>query len=177
MVDENQVLLEVTGLQKVWSDQFSLKTVDLLGARGQVLGVLGHNGSGKTTFFELISGNLDPTSGSTKICGEPVGPEYWLTKKKVGYLSQTLNFPQWVSGEEILRYVAALRGLDKSKSFLDGVIQEWGCEAFIRRPVGAYSHGMEKRIGLALATMHEPELLILDEPFSGLDLYHIRTLH
>jgi ABC-type multidrug transport system ATPase subunit len=97
-------------------------------------------------------------------------------KRKIGYLPQHLQLPRWVTGKEILNYCASLYQLDNPKSKIADMIDTWDCSSYINRPLSTCSHGMQKRIGLSIATIHSPDLLILDEPFSGLDLYHMKSL-
>ena len=87
-----------------------------------------------------------------------------------------MPLPKWVSPQELLSYAALLHGLNDVRKTVDSSLETWDCASFRLKPLAACSYGMQKRVGLALATIHKPALLILDEPFSGLDLYHIHTL-
>lgn len=143
---------------------------------GEILALLGKNGAGKSTLFQLITGNLDPTSGSIGFGEETLRPDRFDLKRRMGYLPQHLELPRWVTGREILSYAISLYNLPDPKQTLERTLAYWDCMEFQHKPLAACSHGMQKRVALALATVHEPELLILDEPFSGLDLFHIKAL-
>jgi ABC-type multidrug transport system ATPase subunit len=103
-------------------------------------------------------------------------PEKYELKRAIGYLRQNLGLPRWATGRELLNYVASLHALADQTKVVETAMDYWDCRDYQNIPMAACSHGMQKRIGLAVATMHNPALLILDEPFSGLDLFHIRAL-
>ncbi len=102
--------------------------------------------------------------------------ESYHLRHSIGYLPQNLALPKWASGKDLLVYAASLKGLDKPGHRVEEVLTKWHCEQFANHPIASYSHGMEKRIGLSLASLSEPKILILDEPFSGLDYKNISTL-
>ena len=144
--------------------------------KGESLALFGPNGAGKSTLFQMITGNLDPTCGAVHLFGEKMATERFDLKKRVGYMPQHLGLPQWVTGEEILSYGAHLYELPNEKKLVAENLSYWDIDGFKHRPIGSCSHGMQKRVSLALATIHTPELLILDEPFSGLDVFHMKAL-
>ena len=154
------------------SDGFSLGPIDLTIKAGETLAILGENGSGKSTLFNLMTANLDKDTGEITLQGERLIPENFMAKRNFGYLPQNLYFPPWVSGEELLRYAQSLYG----KGDVEQSINYWDCSSYRRLPLASCSHGMQKRVGLALASLHCPPLLLLDEPFSGLDVAQTRTL-
>lgn len=144
--------------------------------QGETMALLGKNGAGKSTLFQLITGNSDATNGTVTFQGERMRPDRFLLKRKMGYLPQHLELPRWVTGKEILTYATALYQLPDPEKLVEQTLEFWDCVDFQHKPLQACSHGMQKRIALALATMHNPDFLILDEPFSGLDLFHIKAL-
>ena len=154
------------------SEAFSLGPIDLNIEAGETLAILGENGAGKSTLFNLMTANLDLDSGEIILQGKKLIPENFIAKREFGYLPQKLYFPPWVSGEELLRYARSLYG----KGDIEQSINYWDCASYRRLPLASCSHGMQKRVGLALATLHCPPLLLLDEPFSGLDVSHTRAL-
>jgi len=171
-------LLILDKLQKAYStNNFSLGPIDLTMFEGECVGLMGENGAGKTTLFQLITGNLKPSGGSIKLGEHPLTPDAFYLKRSIGYLPQNLELPPWVSGREILSYAIHLYQLDRPKELCEQTLKYWDSSTFADKPLAACSHGMKKRIALGLATLHDPKLLILDEPFSGLDLYHIKALH
>jgi ABC-type multidrug transport system ATPase subunit len=138
--------------------------------------MLGRNGAGKTTLFDLISANSHATSGEVRLLGERLLPDRIALRRRIGYLPQHLSIPDWVTGDEIITYVAKLHDIQSPREAIRDSKEYWDFGSFARKPMAACSHGMRKRVALAVATLHKPDLLILDEPFSGLDLYHIRAL-
>lgn len=169
-------VLTVERLSKEFPSEFVLGPLSFEVKPGETIAILGKNGAGKTTLFQLVTGNMDPTAGSIKVLGKKLTPDSYQLKRKVGYLPQKFPFAPWVSPYEVLRYGEALLGLGMSRNEMENQLLYWDCTDFASRPFSLCSHGMKKRVGLALATIHSPELLVLDEPFSGLDLYHIKAL-
>ena len=143
---------------------------------GKTVAFLGKNGAGKSTLFQLLTGNLDATDGLVRIAGKRLTPDTPEHKKLIGYLPQKHVLPKWVTGQEVLRYAAGLYGINDAHSKLKQSMEYWDCASYAKKPLAALSHGMKKRVALALATLNDPELLILDEPFSGLDLFQIKAL-
>lgn len=155
---------------------FKLGPIDLVVHSGEVLGVLGKNGAGKSTLFELLTGSLDATEGSVKLNDHAMNPDATAVRRMVGYMPQGLRLPKWVSAAELLQYAAKLHDVSDVRATVERTISYWDITSYQHLPVAACSGGMQKRTGLALATIHNPDLLILDEPFEALDLVHIRAL-
>ena len=169
-------MMTLTNIRKTFAAGFQLGSVNLQVDEGETLGILGKNGAGKSTLFNLMTANLDPDAGEITFCTKRLTPEAFALKKSLGFLPQTPVFPPWVCGEELLCYAARLYNLD-SRQVVPQAMQHWDCTHYKSLPLTLCSHGMHKRIGLAVATLHQPPLLILDEPFSGLDVFHLKTLH
>lgn len=142
------------------------------------VGIVGRNGSGKSTLFRLITGCEDAHRGTITWAGVPVRRENSQYKRSIGYLPQPLELPLWSSAGDLLEYTSRLRGLSSArrKEQIAAVLELWHVSSFVRKPLIACSYGMRKRVALTLALVHEPELLILDEPLSGLDVVHVMTL-
>lgn len=168
--------LKCIDLTRQVSEIFSLQSINLELFSGDNVALIGPNGAGKTTFFELITGNSDATGGEIQLNGQKFRPEFFALKKDMGYLSQDISLPLWVSPKELLAYSASLHGIANKKSAIDEQIALWQIEPYLNRPIASCSHGMKKRAGLAIALLHDPGLLILDEPFAGLDILHISSL-
>ena len=170
-------MIVIKNLEKSFSSQnFQLGPINLEIPAGITQALFGHNGAGKSTMLQIITGNLDADSGHIKVYEEAMSIENYKLKKSIGYLPQHLTLPRWVTPLEILRYAAALYKLEDPNPTISEQLNYWDCENFAKRPIECCSHGMQKRVSLALATLHNPKLLILDEPFSGLDIYHIKAL-
>jgi len=134
-----------------------------------IYGLLGPNGSGKSASIKIILGLLSPSSGRCEVFGEKAGSQQ--SKKKLGYLPENPHFPSFLTGKELVEYFAGLSGISGklAKKNSEEVIQLVGMENAANRKVRTYSKGMLQRIGLAQALVHNPDILILDEPLSGLD--------
>ncbi|WDE98369.1 ABC transporter ATP-binding protein [Lentisphaera profundi] len=171
----SETVVEVSNLNKVFKDFWGrpkAKAVNGLNfeiKKGQVFGLLGPNGSGKSTTIKMLLGLLFPTVGSVKIFGEK--PSDLEVKKRIGYLPEETTLYRYLNPEEILDFYASLFKIPKAerKKRVDQLIEMVGLEHARKRPVGEFSKGMARRIGLAQALINDPDLIILDEPTSGLD--------
>lgn len=136
--------------------------------QGEVLGLLGHNGAGKTTSMKLAMGVIAPTGGTVQVLGEnPVGHASDRLRRSIGYLPENVSFYQQMSGREVLNYFARLKGVELSE--VDELLERVGLTDAANRRIKTYSKGMRQRIGLAQALLGKPRLLLLDEPTAGLD--------
>lgn len=143
---------------------------------GEVFGLLGLNGSGKTTTIKLMLGLLFPSSGNIKIFGFPAGsPE---AKRAVGFLPEIPYFYKFLSGREVLRFYGRLSGIPEAhlSSRIEEVLNVVRMTANAGRPMREYSKGMLQRITLAQAMLHDPRLMVLDEPVTGLDPLGLREM-
>jgi ABC-type multidrug transport system ATPase subunit len=136
----------------------------------------GKNGAGKTTLLQILTGNLDATKGEVRLQGKKLTPDTPELKRLVGYLPQNPVLPRWATGHEILKYAAGLFGLPDGAARVAKAEDYWDCASYRSKPLATLSHGMQKRVALALATLADPPCLVLDEPYSGLDVYHIKAL-
>ena len=169
------VALELCGLVKDFSVGLrgvKLRAVDHLNLRveaGQVYGLLGPNGSGKSTTIKLLLGLLEPTAGSCAVFGVPSGRVE--ARRDVGYLPESPYFYRHLTGRELVRFYGRMCGMVRTElsARVAEVIDLVGMSAAADRRVGTYSKGMLQRIGLAQALVHDPRLLILDEPTAGVD--------
>ncbi|HEY8932638.1 MAG TPA: ABC transporter ATP-binding protein [Rariglobus sp.] len=167
--------IEIAGLTKDFALNLrgiKLRAVDNLTLRvpeGEVFGLLGPNGSGKSTTIKIILGLLEPTVGECKVFGVPSGRVD--SRLNVGYLPEAPYFYRYLSGTELVRFYGRICGVPRKR--LDERVREvidWvGLSGAAHRRVGTYSKGMLQRIGLAQALVHDPRLIILDEPTAGVD--------
>ena len=155
---------------------FQLKPCTLEFQGGECIAVLGKNGAGKSTFFQLLTGFLPPMSGKVFFNDKTMAPRNSALRKDIGYLTQKLPLPQWSTPIQLLRYVSKLHQLADSEDKIQKTLERWECTGFQNQPIHGFSHGMKKRVGLCIATLHQPSFLILDEPYSGLDLSQNQNL-
>jgi len=150
----------------------ALKSMTMSLNEGEVLGLFGHNGAGKTTMMKLILGVISPTSGKVEVMGmAPDSKEAWHSRRKVGYLPENVSFYDQLTGLEVLTYFTKLKGFTNKgakKQAMD-LLEQVGITYAMKRQVKTYSKGMRQRLGLAQAFIGEPKLLLLDEPTVGLD--------
>ncbi len=167
----SEKMLEVIGLTKKFGSFTAVDDLNFSVNRGEVFGFLGPNGAGKTTTMRMITNFIPSTSGVVKVDGISGIANDLEIRKKIGYLPETTPLYSDMFVGEYLKFVGELRGLKgkKLKSQVDKMIEITGLEKMVNRPVGYLSKGYRQRVGLSQAMIHEPELLILDEPISGLD--------
>ena len=154
----------------------ALKGLSLTVEAGEVLGLLGHNGAGKSTMMKLVLGILAPTAGRVSVLGEdPRGHQARNLRLQLGYLPENVSFYDNLSGREVLRYFARLKRVPVSEA--DRLLERVGLGHAAKRRVRTYSKGMRQRLGLAQALLGEPRLLLLDEPTVGLDPMAVRDVY
>ncbi|MGC4016256.1 MAG: ABC transporter ATP-binding protein [Luteolibacter sp.] len=170
---DTEPMLEVSGLWKEFGGKPALQDVSFTVRRGEIYGLLGHNGAGKSTTLGIILGMVAPSKGSVKIGGHDVSRDRTKALRKVGAIFESPAFYDYLSGWENLRQLMAYSG-----GFDEGtareVVERVGLTARIHSKVRTYSHGMRQRLALAQALLPEPEILLLDEPTDGLDPEGIR---
>jgi ABC-type multidrug transport system ATPase subunit len=165
-------LVEIDGVSKAFGDKQALRDVRLTIPTGQVCGLLGPNGSGKTTLFRLLMGILKASAGSIRIDGHDAFEDRVQVKRLVGFLPDEPIFYAYLSGREILELSAGMHGLDVPSTLtrLAPVVERLELREALGQFADDYSRGMKKKLGLLLALLHQPKLLVLDEPTNGLDV-------
>ncbi len=174
-------VLEVRGLTKRFGPLTAVDNVSFNVRKGEVLGFLGPNGAGKSTTMKMITGFLSPSAGTAVVKGFDVASDPIAVKSRIGYLPEGAPLYGDMTARALLNFVAEIRGLSKPerKRRIEEVIEQVHLEEVIFRPVETLSKGFKRRVGLAQAILHDPELLILDEPTDGLDpnqKHEVRTL-
>jgi len=159
-------ILSAQALTKKYGARAALRDVALAIEAGRIHGLLGPNGSGKTTALHIITGLIPADRGAVRIGGIDVGDT--ASRRALGFAPDDLPLPAALTGREYLRLHDALRGRDDA-SRADVLADALGIADDLSKPVGDYSHGMQRKLQLVAAVMHEPRLLVLDEPFRGLD--------
>ncbi len=168
-------LIKLQGVTKVFKDFWgkpkvvAVKKLSFSVEKGEILGLLGPNGSGKSTTLKLLLGLLYPTHGRITVLGKLPGDS--IAKRFIGYLPEEDYLYSYLSGRETLDFYGKIFNLPSRirRERIDFLIDLLGIKAYQRRPVGEYSKGMARRIGLAQALINDPDLLILDEPTNGMD--------
>jgi ABC-2 type transport system ATP-binding protein len=164
-------LIETRNLVKRYGDKIAVNNVSLEVHAGEVFGFLGPNGAGKTTTIKVVVGLLQPSSGSVKVAGYDVQSQPLLAKASSGYVPDTPNLYAKLTGRELLRFVGDLYDLDRKQvaQRTDELLRMFDLANVADDTVDSYSHGMQQKASLAAALMHDPRVLVLDEPTVGLD--------
>ncbi len=172
----SETFVEINAISKSFGSKIALREVTWSLPRGQISGLLGPNGAGKTTLFRLLMGILKSTNGSMQIDGYDCFDERVRVKQLVGFLPDEPVFYSYLSGQEILELSAGMHGLDVATALLNlkPLIALLGMDEAMKAYADDYSRGMKKKLGLLLALIHQPPLLILDEPTNGLDVESTR---
>lgn len=161
-------VVSLENVSKNYKSLQALSSINLQLAQGEVLGLFGHNGAGKTTMMKLILGVISADAGDVTVMGmKPDNKSAWHMRAKMGYLPENVMFYEQLTGLEVLTYFARLKG--QSKSHAKALLEQVGIAHAMGRQVKTYSKGMRQRLGLAQAFIGEPKLLLLDEPTVGLD--------
>jgi len=174
-------MIEVRHLTKRYGDLIAISDVSFSVAPGQILGFLGPNGAGKTTTMRIISGFMPANEGSVKVAGYDVFEDSFEVRKRIGYLPEHPPLYNDMTATAYLRFVARIKGVPRGKvaAALERVVERCGLAEVADRVTGYLSKGFRQRLGLAQAIIHNPAVLILDEPTIGLDpkqIIEIRTL-
>jgi ABC-2 type transport system ATP-binding protein len=164
-------LIETRSLVKRYGDKIAVDNVSLQVQGGEVFGFLGPNGAGKTTTIKMIVGLLQPTSGTIHVAGVDVQAQPLIAKASCGYVPDTPNLYAKLTARELLRFVGDLYNLDRRQVVqrTEELLRVLDLTAAADDTVDSYSHGMQQKASLASALMHDPRVLVLDEPTVGLD--------
>ncbi len=168
-MESSGVLIEVKGLRKHYGPIRAVDDIDFQVRRGEVLGFLGPNGAGKTTAMKMITGFLEPDAGTIRIAGFDVERDPIEVKRRIGYLPE--NAPSYgeMTVKGFLDFILGVRRVENPKEALDRVVERTGLASVFHQTIETLSKGFKRRVGLAQALIHDPEVLILDEPTDGLD--------
>jgi len=174
-------MIEINNLTKRYGALTAVDDISFKVDPGQVLGFLGPNGAGKSTTMKMITGFLAPTSGSIRVCGHDVAQAPLAAKSCMGYLPEGAPSYAEMGVRGFLEFIADIRGLTGARrtSRLDDVIARLGLNSVLHQVIETLSKGFKRRVGLAQALLHDPPVLILDEPTDGLDpnqKHEVRTL-
>ena len=163
------IVIDVRGLTKRFGDRTVVDHFDLKVPRGAIYGFLGPNGSGKTTTIRMVCGLLKPESGEGEVLGFDVLNDSLKIKERVGYMTQKFSLYEDLSIRENLEFISRLYGLDRRAERVDAALSDLGLAERQTQLAGKLSGGWKQRLALAACMIHEPELLLLDEPTAGVD--------
>jgi ABC-2 type transport system ATP-binding protein len=171
-------MIEVINLTKHYAGRAAVREISFTVSRGEIVGLLGPNGAGKTTTMRILSGFLPATSGEARVAGLDVATQADEVRRRIGYMPENNPLYREMRVREYLKFRARLKGLSRARSReqVDSVIAQCGLADATRRIIGHLSKGYRQRVGLADALVHDPELIILDEPTIGLDPSQIRSV-
>lgn len=162
-------MIEANQLSKTYGNLTALAGISFEAKAGEILGFLGPNGAGKTTTMRILTGYMPPTSGSARVAGYDVVEDSLEVRRRVGYLPETVPLYPEMSGREYLSFMGSLRRVADLDNRVGEVLTQVGLEQRGDSLIGNLSKGLRQRVGLAQALLHQPEVLILDEPTIGLD--------
>jgi ABC-2 type transport system ATP-binding protein len=164
-------MIEANRITKTYGDRQVVEDVSFTVARGEILGFLGPNGAGKTTTMRILTGFVPPSSGTARVAGFDVLDQPLEVKKRLGYLPEHPPLYREMLVRDFLEFVATIRGVSRGHvdAQVDRAMERCGLTEVAGRPIGLLSKGYQQRVGLAQAILHEPDVLILDEPTIGLD--------
>ncbi len=167
-------VIQTSGLSKRYRDKWAVDHLDLTVEQGDIYGFIGRNGAGKSTTLKLLCGLARPTQGEALIFGKPIRDV--VARRRVGALIEQAGLYPDLSGRENLRLYATLLGLDSPERQVEETLETVGLSPKEKKPVKHYSMGMKQRLGVGLALLGGPDLLLLDEPINGLDPEGIREM-
>jgi len=175
------MMIEADGLSKFYGHFAATKDVSFKIPKGQVVAFLGPNGAGKSTTMKLLTGYLAPSTGTARVAGHNMATDRLAGSEVLGYLPENGPLYTDMTPAGLLGFFASARGLSGSlrKTRIDFVVHQCALESVIGKPIGKLSKGYRQRVGMAQALLHDPEVLILDEPTAGLDpnqIHEVRDL-
>jgi ABC-2 type transport system ATP-binding protein len=171
-------MIEVCNLTKRYAGRTALADISFSVAAGEIVGLLGPNGAGKSTTMRILSGYMPATSGTARVAGYDVFHDSEEVRRRIGYMPENNPLHNEMRVREYLKFRARLKGLSRARARerIDTVMKQCSLTDVSKRIIGQLSKGYRQRVGLADAIVHEPDLIILDEPTIGLDPHQIRLV-
>ena len=169
MTDVSDVLVQVRDLRKSYGSIRAVDGISFEVSGGDILGFLGPNGAGKTTAMKLITGFLEPDGGTVVVAGHDVGKDPLAAQRQIGYLPENAPAYGEMTVDGFLRFIADARDVVDAERAIDRVVEMTALKRVRHQTIETLSKGFKRRVGLAQAMIHDPEVLILDEPTDGLD--------
>ncbi|KWW30345.1 MAG: protein involved in gliding motility GldA [bacterium P3] len=172
-------MLDIKNITKYYGSQPALDHISLHAGKGEIVGLLGPNGAGKSTLMKIITCYIPPSEGNATVCGHSIYDDPVAVRRCIGYLPEHNPLYLEMYVREFLQFAAGIFRLDRVRERVDEIITRTGLTPEANKKIGQLSKGYRQRVGLAQALIHDPEVLILDEPTTGLDpnqLEEIRAL-
>ncbi|MGN8845268.1 ABC transporter ATP-binding protein [Niallia sp. HCP3S3_B10] len=169
---KNNNLLKIENITYSKNNSRIIKNINLTLQKGEVLGIIGPNGSGKSTLFKLITGIYKKNSGNIEVCGNKISS---ITNELIGHLIEEPKLYSYLSGKEHLNIIQRLKG-KKDEEYLDLIIDKLDMKGYLEKKIKNYSLGMRQRLGVASAMIHNPDIILLDEPLNALDIDGVRLV-
>ncbi len=166
-----ELAIEARGLTRRFGSLVAVNGIELHIPRGRIYGFLGPNGSGKSTTIRMLCGLIKPSGGTIRVLGLDIPQQSELLRRRVGYMTQRFSLWEDLSARENLNFMASIYTLEPRHATqrIEAAVREYRLQEFLDRPAGTLSGGQKQRLALAAATLHEPQLLLLDEPTSAVD--------
>ena len=171
-------MIELNGLTKKYADLLAVSNLNLLVPQGEIFGFIGPNGAGKTTTINMMGGILTPTSGTVTICGIPMEDQPEKAKSKIGFIPDRPYLYEKLTGMEFLKFTSDLYGVNEKNfnTLSQEKLELFSLSDWSNELIESYSHGMKQRLVMAAALLHDPEVIIVDEPMVGLDPMAIKMV-
>jgi ABC-2 type transport system ATP-binding protein len=165
------VMIETEGLSKYYGDFIAVENLTFSVRKGEIVAFLGPNGAGKSTTMKMLTGYLAPSAGTAKVCGMEVAQNRDEVANRIGYLPENGPLYDEMTPLSLLNFFADARSMpsNRKRERIDVVVQQCALQTVLSKPIGKLSRGFRQRVGMANVLLHEPEVLIMDEPTAGLD--------
>lgn len=167
----HDIMIETEALSKYYGDFIAVENLTFSVRKGEIVAFLGPNGAGKSTTMKMLTGYLAPSAGTAKVCGMEVAQNRDEVANRIGYLPENGPLYEEMTPLSLLNFFADARSMPSARKSerIDQVIQQCALQTVLSKPIGKLSRGFRQRVGMANVLLHEPEVLIMDEPTAGLD--------
>jgi ABC-2 type transport system ATP-binding protein len=164
-------MIETQGLSKYYGDFIAVENLNITIREGEVVAFLGPNGAGKSTTMKMLTGYLAPSSGIAKVCGMEVAQNREKVANRIGYLPENGPLYEEMTPQKLLNFFADARSMGRETKIerINQVVEQCAISTVLNKPIGKLSRGFRQRVGMANVLLHEPDVLIMDEPTAGLD--------
>ncbi len=169
--NSDRPMIEAENLSKYYGEFIAVEDLSFSIAEGEVVAFLGPNGAGKSTTMKMLTGYLAPSSGSARICGVEVAENRAEVANRIGYLPENGPLYEEMTPLSLLNFFGDARGLEigRKKDRIEAVVDQCALSTVVNKPIGKLSRGYRQRVGMANVLLHEPDVLVMDEPTAGLD--------